>query len=214
MTKIIIPRGYIWLKDAAQDFKWRYTEIKIHLGLDHNNQKDFEHTSFYESLARFQIALVNADMTAMYFGEEDLLQVPRGFWARDDREEFISRGMLAYKSDEEMPIFVEMDLYKKFVSWHETLANMPGTTMQAIEGNQQSLYVTPFIDLMFKAIAYFNISETDAPKIDTIKDWLREQKLPNEKSLSENQITSMATFCRPPDRMAGGNAKTRTPVKK
>ena len=69
-----------------------------------------------------------------------------------------------------------------------------------------SAYTTPYLDLMFEAIAEQQISEHKQPKHETLVSWFRERSI-DGKPISENQAKAMASFVRLPDRATGGLTK-------
>jgi hypothetical protein len=69
-------------------------------------------------------------------------------------------------------------------------------------------YISPFIRMMLVATKHFKITATGpTPKKEEIKAHFLQQKLPDGKSITDNQADMMATFIRPPGAMIGGQKK-------
>jgi len=66
-----------------------------------------------------------------------------------------------------------------------------------------SLYRTPYLDLLERAITEWRITEDHQPKKDNLLDWFMEQTVEGEK-LSENLASAMATLVRMPASQRGG----------
>jgi hypothetical protein len=67
-------------------------------------------------------------------------------------------------------------------------------------------YITPHIALMLEAIELFDIPER-TPKKDELKQHFLGKFLPDGSPITDNQASAMATFCRPPEAMKGGNKR-------
>jgi hypothetical protein len=73
----------------------------------------------------------------------------------------------------------------------------------AIDGG----YLSPFMVLMLAAVQHLKISEQHCPKKEVLEEHFRAQRLPDGTPISPNQARDLATFCRPPAAMRGGNTK-------
>jgi hypothetical protein len=69
------------------------------------------------------------------------------------------------------------------------------------------VYLSPFIELMLKAIKHFKINKQHVPVKKQLEAWFLAQELPDGKSISRNQARNLATFCRPIEAIRGGNSK-------
>jgi hypothetical protein len=79
---------------------------------------------------------------------------------------------------------------------------------QASNGKSQDTpearYTTPYIDLMWKAIDHFNISEENQPIKETLVEWFLSQKI-SDQDISRATAEYMASFIRLPTSRLGGN---------
>ncbi|MDX9982223.1 MAG: hypothetical protein RBU25_19540 [Lentisphaeria bacterium] len=71
----------------------------------------------------------------------------------------------------------------------------------------EGAWVPPFIALMFRAIDEFGLTETSTVGKKTLAEWFAAQTLPDGTRVSTNLAGYLATFCRPPEAMKGGNPK-------
>jgi hypothetical protein len=65
-------------------------------------------------------------------------------------------------------------------------------------------YVPPFVVLMLEAVRQFKISEQDPPTKKVLVEHFRAQTV-DGKLVTKNLASQMATLCRPPSAMRGGN---------
>ena len=68
-------------------------------------------------------------------------------------------------------------------------------------------YTPPFVALMCEAVRHFNIGEESWPKKHELEQYFRAQKLPDGTAISSNHARYLATFCRPPAALSGGNKR-------
>jgi hypothetical protein len=68
-------------------------------------------------------------------------------------------------------------------------------------------YVSPYILMMLDAVRHFGISPSGGPKKQELVAYFRKQRLPDGSSISDNLAKTMATLCRPPEAMRGGNKR-------
>jgi hypothetical protein len=64
-------------------------------------------------------------------------------------------------------------------------------------------YRSPYLDLLHRAIAEWEITEDNQPKKESLLDWFREQTIEGEP-ISENLASAMATLVRLPASQRGG----------
>jgi len=77
------------------------------------------------------------------------------------------------------------------------------TKIESVEG----IYLSPFIQMMLKAVKHFEITEQANVKKAELEDYFRRPKLPDGTSISNVQAGYLATFCRSPEAMKGGNKR-------
>jgi hypothetical protein len=73
------------------------------------------------------------------------------------------------------------------------------------------VYLSPFIALMLEAVRKFKINEENWAKKKELEEYFRAQKLPGGKPISVNLAKNLASYCRPPEAMSGGNSKWDKP---
>ena len=72
----------------------------------------------------------------------------------------------------------------------------------------EDTYMSPFLRMMVEGSVHFRINPARTnPKIEIIREYFREKRMPNGSLLTENQVKMMATFIRPPEAMRGGQRK-------
>jgi hypothetical protein len=81
----------------------------------------------------------------------------------------------------------------------------PSGSVSDAAPNVDGLYISPFIRIMLRAIAHFEIHEKSSLRLKkgVLVDYFADQKLPDGTPISRHQAEMMATFIRAPDAMLG-----------
>jgi hypothetical protein len=58
-------------------------------------------------------------------------------------------------------------------------------------------------------VQHFEITEQHCPKKEELEEYFRARKVVDGKLISKNLASQLATLCRPPSAMRGGNRKKR-----
>jgi hypothetical protein len=69
------------------------------------------------------------------------------------------------------------------------------------------VYLSPFLKMMLDAVKQFGITEDAPGKKEILVRFFRSQKLPDGSAISKVQAEYLATFCRSPEAMKGGNKR-------
>lgn len=97
--------------------------------------------------------------------------------------------------------------------WVPILVRLPehnGLTIEATVipvANAENVYLSPFMEIMLRAIENFNINANKFPKKEELVEHFKLQKLPDGSFVSPSQAAHMATFCRPFEAMKGGQKR-------
>lgn len=67
-------------------------------------------------------------------------------------------------------------------------------------------YISPYIQLMLRAISELKISKEDQRKVEELQEWFMNQEIDGHK-ITQNESKSLATFIRLPSSRIGGNKK-------
>lgn len=153
--------------------------------------------------------LCTGALTAYAWERTDIREIPQSEWLDDANEVWLRHGSIGRHSH---------PLPKPIAKWTILVrqTNRSNTTTASSDVKPQNTseratqYESPYMDLMRRAISHFRIGTADGAKVkkSTIVEWLLDQTLADGKTkLGPTAAEYMATFCRPPEAMKGGNKR-------